>query len=356
MEIREKIQKQAVDEFVKVGKGILHISMRVGKTKIGLDILKTLPIKSALIAYPDNKIYDGWVLEMKKWGYPGNISIQFTNYASLSKYENEKYDVVVWDELQMTSERQKESAAIHMTKAKYSLGLTGTLSDDSKKEWEALGMKVLMAYSVEDAIGDGIIAPYQITIHTVKLDEIVKEKNKKGKWVTEKQRYDAYSYVIQKLRDEGKDWKFIALHRNRVLQSSVSKRNKTLELIQRFKHRKTLIFTGLKKTAESLGIAFHHSTSKDDTAFENFKHSKITQLAVVNIGRAGVTFKDLECIIISSFTGNEETTEQIIARALNKDLNNKIADIHIVCSTEEAEIKKLKKTLSNFNEECIKWI
>lgn len=355
MEIRQKIQKQAVETFLEKKSGILHISMRVGKTKVGLDILKALPIKNALIAYPDNKIYDGWVAEMKKWGYPGNISIQFTNYASIEKYEKEQYDVVVLDEIQMMSPRQRISAVIHMNKAKYHLGLTGTLSTDSAKEWSELGMDVIMAYSVEDAIKDGIIAPYQITIHTVALDETVKEKNKKGKFVTEKQRYDAYSYVIQKLKEEGRDFKFIALHRNRVLQSSVAKKQKTLQLIEQFKTRKTLVFTGLKKIAESLGIPYHHSTSQNDVAFEDFKAGSCSQLAVVNIGRAGVTFKDLEVIIISSFTGNEETTEQIIARALNKDISNKIADIHIICSTEDAEIKKLKKTLSNFNEECITW-
>jgi superfamily II DNA or RNA helicase len=90
--------------------------------------------------------------------------------------------------------------------------------------------------------------------------------------------------------------------------------------------------------------------------FEDFKTGAITSLAVVNIGRAGVTFNELEVVILSSFTGNEETTEQIIARALNKDIEGKIADIHIITSTEEAEIKKLNKALSSFDTKNIIWV
>lgn len=352
MDKREQIQKEAVETFIPERRGILRIAQRVGKIKIGLMIIEKIYSSwfvnpRILIAYPDNRIKDSWLKDMSKWNFKMGECITFCNYSSIHKYKNVCFDMIILDEIHATSDNQRYSIGEIATT--YTLGLSGTVSSDTEKELkEQLGLEVLMSYTVAQAIEDDIIAPYEITVHLVELDTIRKESNKKGKMVSEKQKYDAYTWVFEKLKDEGKDYKFIVLHRNRVLQNSYSKRIKTINLIKEYSDKKTMVFTGLKKVSESLGIPFYHSTSDDPTVFEDFKQGKITQCAVVNIGRAGVTFDELEVIIINSFTGNEETTEQIIARALNKDKKDKVADIHIVCSTETAELNKLRKTLTNF--------
>ena len=117
-----------------------------------------------------------------------------------------------------------------------------------------------------------------------------------------------------------------------------------------------LVFAGLKAIAEKLGIAYHHSTSNNPEVFQKFVDGFINKIAVVNIGKAGITFSDLQYMIINSFTGNEETTEQIISRALNKEYDGKIGVIHIICSSEEAELRKLSKTLARLNSENIEYV
>jgi superfamily II DNA or RNA helicase len=363
--MREQIQKKAVDTFLDSGMwGILQIAQRVGKIKIALDILTEIiedgvfvsDTFSILVAYPDNRIKDSWETDIKKWRFKYGDNITFCNYSSIWKYEEKHFSIVVLDEIHATSENQRQSIDKITDLSPHCLGLSGTISNKTEDELRNdLFLEVLMKYTVEDAIRDGIIAPYSITVHITPLDRVHKSPNKKGKMVTEKQKYDTYTHVFEKLKLEGRDFKFIVLHRNRVLQGSISKRTKTINLIKKFQDKRTLVFTGLKKIAESLGIPFYHSTSDDDTVFDQFKDKTINQLAVVNIGRAGVTFPDLDVIIISSFTGNEETTEQIIARALNKDTEEKIADIHIICSDEPAEVKKLKQTLINFDQNNIHW-
>ena len=213
-----------------------------------------------------------------------------------------------------------------------------------------------MKYTVEEAIEDEIIAPYNIFIHTVDLDTLIKKKNSKGKLVTEKNQYDNYTYVINKSTREKRDISFLAIHRNRILQNSLSKYNKTLYLINKYKEESILVFTGLKKIAESLNIPYYHSTSKNEEVFEDFKKGKIKHLSVCGIGKSGVTYENLDTIILNSFTGNEEVTEQLISRGQLLDTPDKVVNIHIITSSEPAEVKKLSKALINFNKENIKWI
>jgi hypothetical protein len=363
--MREEIQQKAVDQFLDAGMwGILQIAQRVGKIKIALDILNEMIEEhdrnreyfTILVAYPDNRIKDSWQTDVEKWKFKYAKNITYCNYSSIWKHEQDYFTMVILDEIHATSDNQRDSIDKITNLASYCLGLSGTISSETEQELrEKLTLKVLMKYDVEEAIKDEIIAPYSITVHLVTLDTERTEPNKKGKMITEKQKYDSYTYVFEKLKEEGKDYKFIVLHRNRVLQNSYSKRFKTMQLIRKFHDKRTLVFTGLKKIAQSLSIPYYHSTSGNEDVFNQFKDKIINQLAVVNIGRAGVTFPELDVIIINSFTGNEETTEQIIARALNKDKQDKVADIHIVCSTESAEIKKLQKTLANFDKKNIHW-
>jgi superfamily II DNA or RNA helicase len=185
------------------------------------------------------------------------------------------------------------------------------VSDATEIDLRAICMKILMQYSVEQAIKDGIIAEYRIFVHYIPLDRTKKFLDKKKKLVTEYDKYKAYSYVIEQMNMQGRDPGFLLIHRNRILQNSHSKLLKTLSLLKEIEGKRTLVFTGLKKVAESLHIPYFHSTSEDKEVFENFRTGVIDKMAVVNMGRSGVTFQNLECIIIQSFTGHEETTEQI---------------------------------------------
>lgn len=364
MEKRQEIQEKAVNTFLESGCiGILQVAQRVGKIKLSLDIInkmvqegKLSTAPAVLIAYPDNRIKDSWEQDMEKWSFKYKEKVDFVNYSSIWKNVLEDYELVILDEIHATSEQQRESIRLLADTTPHVLGLSGTISQETELELRELGLRVIMKYLVEEAIEDGIIAPYRIYIHQVHLDTVFKTLNKKGKMVSEKQQYDAYTYVIEKMKQERKDFKFLALHRNRVLQSSRAKINRTVHLLKKFKDKKVLVFTGLKKVSEALDIPYFHSSSENTGVFEDFKTGAITSLAVVNIGRAGVTFNELEVVILSSFTGNEETTEQIIARALNKDIEGKIVDIHIITSTEEAEIKKLNKALSSFDTKNIIWV
>jgi superfamily II DNA or RNA helicase len=353
MEKREVLQEEWKNIFLKAKKGILCVAQRSGKCRVGVNIFKEFENPKILIAYPDNKIQFSWISEFEKCNFI-NYDVTFTNYASISKY-NETYDIIVLDEINNTSERQRIYLNSLIKRNKCVLGLSGTISKETEGELQEIGLNILRRYSVEDAIKDEIIAPYKIFIHTIKLDTLKKEKNSKGRWVSEKNKYDNYTFVIDKNIREKRDVSFLAIHRNRILQNSIAKLNKTLKLLKELQDRRVLVFTGLKKIAENLNIPYFHSTSNNVEVFEDFKAAKIKHMAVVNIGKSGTTFQNLDCIILNSFVGNEEVLEQLVARSQLLDKANKIAEIHIITSSEKAEIKKLNKALINFNKEQIIW-
>jgi hypothetical protein len=74
------------------------------------------------------------------------------------------------------------------------------------------------------------------------------------------------------------------------------------------------------------------------------------------MGKVGVTYTDLDSVILLNFTYNAEETSQILNRAIKLDYKSKMADLHIICLNEAPEIKKLKESLSMLNPSKIKYI
>ena len=88
----------------------------------------------------------------------------------------------------------------------------------------------------------------------------------------------------------------------------------------------------------------------------NFKSGKTKQLAVIGIGGSGVTYLSLSHLIIANITWNEEDISQKIFRCMLLDYEDKVADIHIIISSEETDLRKCQKALSMLNQDKIKYL
>jgi len=360
MNKREVIQDNIVKAIQNSNNKVIgiHVSMRLGKTKALINYLKTLDKNiKVLISYPDNKIKESWEQEMIKWKYINN-NIEFCNFSSLKKHINENYNIIIIDECQFLSDFELEQVNLLCDKCNKMILPSGTIS---QKTYEKLllyiGMKIVYEYTVESAIDDEIIADYQITVHYINLDTKIKTKAKNGKLRSEKQHYDAYSAVIKQLQLQKKAEQamYLSLSRNRISQSSIAKINYVKKLITEMKDKRLLVFNGLSKVADNLGIASYHSKTVD-TGFKQFQLGIIDKLALVNMAKSGITFHNLDCIILNGFTHNESELSQIIARAQVMDFKNKVADIHIICLNEIPEVKKLQNALKMMNLKKIKYI
>ena len=354
-------QRQA--EFAKAWKdtgeyGILYLCPRFGKIRTSINILKEFPKDaSVLIAYPDNKIRQSWLDDFEALGYE-NDNISFTTHLSLKKYVNKLFDIIIIDEIHLLSEAQIDVCQELLTDNKKVVGLTGTLAKETKNVLsDYLAMRVVAEYPLEKAIEEGIIVDYEITVVTTPLDTIVKQ-NYGGKERTEKQQFDNYTWVINKMQSEYRDTMFLRLARMRLIQSSLAKTNLTKKLISKHQDERILIFCGVTKVADSLGIPSYHSKSSEKQMFEDFAEGKGNHMAVVKIGNTGVTYKPLNRVVINYFDSNSENLAQKIQRCTAMEYNNpeKNAQIYIISSNEQVELKWLQKALEFFDRNKIKFI
>ena len=365
MTLRDQRQKEFADIWMNHGKfGILNLCPRFGKIFTTINILEQMKPKSVLIAYPDNKIKDSWKKDFETRGWDDS-NVIYTTHLSIKKHLTDSFDLIVIDEIHLLSEAQIEAVSElidnHMEfnhVGGHVLGLTGTLSSWTEKTLrEELDLCVLAEYPIEQAIEEGVIVDYQITVVTVPLDTTIKN-NYKGKVRTEKQQFDAYGYVIDSLERQSKATMFPRLARMRLIQSSLAKLNKTKELLKKHKDERILVFCGVTAIADKLGIPSYHSKKEEKQIFDDFVAGKGKHLAVVKIGNTGVTYKPLNRVIINYFDSNGENLAQKINRCMAMEYDNpdKKAQIYIVCSKETVELKWLQKALEFFDEQKIKYI
>lgn len=358
MTLRDTRQKEFADIWMKYRFGILYLCPRFGKIFTTINILERLPENiSILIAYPDNEIKKSWKEDFKKRGYK-NDNITYTTHLSLYNYVDNKFDLVIIDEIHLLSDAQIADTKQLLMFNRDVIGLTGTLNERNEENiLKQLGLKVIAYYPMELGIKEGIIVDYKITVFKTSLDNTVKGmfKNKNR---TELEQFRALSYVIEMKSAEGEDTMFLRLARMRIIQNSIAKKEKTKKLLSELKDKRVLVFCGTTKVADSLGIPSYHNKIRDKQIFQNFVEGKGNHLAVVKIGNSGVTYRPLDKVIINYFDSNGENLAQKINRCMGLEYStpDKKAHIYIISSNQVVEQRWLRKALEFFDDEKIKYV
>lgn len=352
-EIQEKFINSTLEFFKENDAGYLELAMRIGKCRISIEVLKRLPSRpiNVLVAYPDNKLRDVWISEFEKWNY-SNPNIRYVNFSSLKKHVHDRTDFFIIDEFHSASGTERSYCEEIMIRAGNTLALSGTVSVETDEQW---CLDRIDVYSTLDGISDGILADYQISVHIVNLDDVVKTTDKKGKSKTEKEKYRAYTWVIETLKRKQENFMHLALARNRLSMSSIGKMKYLRMLLDSLSDKRTLVFTGLSKVADDIGIPSYHSKSKNDGNYKEFQKRTFNHLALAAMGKMGVTYSDLDSVVLLNFTYNAEETSQILNRAIKLDYRGKKADLHILCLNELPELKKIKESLSLLDASKIKY-
>jgi len=354
------LRNQRQEEFAQVWLdkkwGILNLCPRFGKIYTTINILEKMNSNiSILIAYPDVKIKDSWEEDFKARGY-NNSNITYTTHLSLHKYVDNLFHIVIIDEIHLLSDAQLEACSELLTYNRRVLGLTGTLSTWTESEiQDRLDLPVLAHYPIEQAIEEGVITDYQITIVKVPLDNKVVQ-TVKGKARTEKKHFDACTWVIDQLTSLGKDTMMLRLKRMRIIQGSIAKLNMTKAVLKKYSNERILVFCGTTNAADSLGIPSHHSKSPDKEGFKKFTEGEGNHMAVVKIGNTGITYKPLNKVILNYFDSNAQNLAQKVNRCMSMEYNNpdKKAMIYIISTNELVEEKWLNKALEFFDKDKIK--
>jgi superfamily II DNA or RNA helicase len=355
MSLRDQRQREFAQVWLDKKWGILNLCPRFGKIYTTINILEKMNSNiSIIIAYPDVKIKDSWEQDFKARGY-NNSNITYTTHLSLHKHIANKYDIVIIDEIHLLSDAQLDACEELLGNNKQVLGLTGTLSSWTESEIEQrLNLPVLAHYPIEQAIQEGVIVDYKITVIKTPLDNKIVQ-TLKGKNRTEKKHFDACTWVIDQLERQGKNTMHLRLKRMRIIQSSIAKVRLTKVILEKYKDERVLVFCGTTNSADSLGIPSHHSKSPDKEGFKKFAEGEGNHMAVVKIGNTGVTYKPLNKVIINYFDSNAENLAQKINRCMAMEYNNpdKKAVIYILSTDESVEEKWLNKALEFFDKDKI---
>ena len=358
MSIRDERQKEFADVWLQKRWGILNLCPRFGKIYTTINILEKMNSDiSIIIAYPDVKIKDSWEQDLQTRGY-NNSNITYTTHLSLHKHRHDEFDVVIIDEIHLLSDAQVEVCEEMFETNKQVLGLTGTLSAWTESDlWERLRLPVIANYSIRQAIDEGVIVDYQITVLRVPLDNR-RAITIKGKTRTEKKHFDACSWVIDRLEEQGKNTMHLRLKRMRIIQGSIAKLQMTKAILNKYKQERILVFCGTTDTADSLGIPSHHSKSPDKEGFKKFAEGEGNHMAVVKIGNTGVTYKPLNKVILNYFDSNAENLAQKVNRCMAMEYNNpdKKAMIYIISTNEPIEQKWLNNALEFFDKDKITFV
>lgn len=353
--LQAKFIKKGIKFYKTNDRGYFDLAMRFGKCRTTIELIKNLYKEEhhVLIAYPDNKLKQTWESECILWNYD-NPYITYVNFSSIKKMDGKQFDVFIIDEFHSASENEREICHNIFETCSVILGLSGTVSETTKENWD---LKEIASYTTEQGIEDGILADYQISVHLIDLDTIVKVADKKGKLKTEKQKYDGYSWVIENLKRQNSPYMHLALARNRLSQSSIGKTNHLKKLLKQLEDKRVIVFTGLAKVADEIGIPSYHSKSKNgDSSYKDFQDGVHNHLALAAMGKMGVTYNSLDSVILLNFTYNAEESSQILNRAIKLDYNGKVADLHILCLNEKPELKKIKESLSMLDESKITYL
>jgi superfamily II DNA or RNA helicase len=358
MTLRDRKQKEFADLWIKSGKfGIILACPRFGKIRTSIHALNEIKPKSILICYPDKKIEQSWKEDFEELNFDDSI-VTYTTHLSIKKHVDKSFDVVIIDEIHLLSENQIEACQDLIENNRIVLGLTGTLSSWTQQNLEIqLGISVIANYPIEKAIEEGVIVDYEIRVIKVPLDNKVLQDYKAGK-KTEKKQFDALTWVVNRMQSNGSDTMFMRLARMRLIQSSLAKTNATKALLNKYKDERVLVFCGVTKIADSLGIPSYHSKSSEKEMFQKFAEGEGNHLAVVKIGNTGITYKPLNKVIINYFDSNAENLSQKIMRCMAMEYNtpDKKAHIYIISSDESVELRWLNKALEFFDKNKIKYL
>lgn len=345
---RDTVQQEIKHAIQQYKAGVILVSVRVGKTLATLMSLKEN--QKVLVCYPRVKIKNGWISDHKKFKskIASGLDITYTTYASLHKYKEGKYDVVVFDEVQKASARNLNDLKT-IQKNKF-VGLTGTLSYKTVNTLQSHNIPIVYKYTTEQAIADGLVKDYRITIKMVEPDQALKAIEEKYTfWINEQQNPDSkYSestigYRINRLMLDRKE----AIYNNNLTVRYAS------QFLERNKGKKILCFTTRTDVADMLCDNSYHTKSKKEDEFEKFLESEGGHLSTVNCISEGVTIKNLNTVLFQSFDSNTENFQQKFGRSLLQEFTGEYSSIHVLCLKGTQQEVWLTKMIGDINKHKI---
>jgi superfamily II DNA or RNA helicase len=344
LEFRRKIQQEAVDALLSTNAGSIDLSMRSGKTKIGLEVASTF--KRVLVSYPNKSIKDSWESDSEKFDI--SIShITFTTHVSLFKHTLRDYDCVILDEVDQVSLKGFEHLSIFPPLHLY--GMSGTMPTKGEKAYFIKKLCPIVYVKTLDETTGITNKDYNIIVHLLQPSPTRNIPLSKGRFWSEAARI---GYFDKKYK-ETRNFK-VMIQLMQSIAYSDTKYQYALRLAKQMK--RGLLFLEKIEQCEKSGFPTYHTQSKNaEQNLEDFQNQKINVLATVSQLKAGISFPVLnEAILLHSYSSNNRSSQKI-GRCLQY-AENEVATIHLIVLEGTRDEMWASEALKGFDQTKIEYV
>ena len=394
---REELNSQAIRLLETNNNIAIQAATGVGKSKIAIDLCfeiaqKNLEPIKVLLVVAELAHFSNWNNEFIKWNHPfGEITI--ICYASLKKYRNTEWDVIIFDEAHHLSSELRLDV-FDTLRARYRIFLSATLKDSllSRLE-ESCGPIKSIKVGLQDAFSANILPEPKIKLIPLELDNtrydqiIIEEWGNKDRrktaeciyadrWkylrdkrripngrlvikCTQKQKYDYISEQFEfykkrymNSRNEAMKNKWLQCGSKRKVYLGLLKTEIAKSLIDKLGDKRLICFCTNIAQADYLGNsnAVHSKKKGSLNIIQQFNDCEINKLFAVGMLQEGVNLNDIEVGIIVQLDGEERAFIQKFGRALRADSPVQ----YIIYFRRTRDEEYLKKALENIDSKYIK--
>lgn len=304
---------------------------------------------------------DNWQKEFDKWGSI-NASLTVECYASLHKYRNTNWDLIIYDEAHhLGSDLRKD--IFYSIKSVKNIFLSATMDDDLISFIESkVGKLGISRISLQDAIKYDILPEPHIHLVPLVLDNLKKDQLITEEWGDTKKRIpiycelkDRWTYIKNKKQypniklcmrctalqkynyftEQFEYWKKQYMNcrqertKNKWMQIGIQRKRflgeiKTgavLKLINSLDNKRFICFCASVAQAELLGKenAIHSKIKKPETIIKSFNNKEINSLYAVGMLQEGQNLTDIQVGIIVQLDGTERPFIQKFGRSLRAE-------------------------------------
>lgn len=356
---KDEVQRRLINTIVASDfRGIVLSSVRSGKTRILITAIKEhckIENPRVLVLYPNIDIKKSWEDECAKIRCP--FEITYCTFISIEKVMNGDWDYVVFDEAHLIPEEHKLPIAGQMARHyTHVVFASGTYSRNTLADLKINTMlPLIVEFTTEEAIKEGLISDYTVYIHQYELNSIDKRQFGSGAkrwWSTDVKELNRLTGRVENSYGDAK--MLAALSRMRFINSNDSLLLYVSKWIKKNPGMRFIMFTDNEKFGSKFRLPMYNSKSKDDSVLQAFIKGEINQLCLIRKGSAGVTYPNLDNILITSINSNGENLEQMLGRSLLFDTEH--SDIHIFVTDRQFQLNWLESALYNIEKSKIVWV
>lgn len=397
---KDELQIQSLSLIKLSNRVALQWCTGLGKSKMAIDMANYLADKefeeygeplNVLLVVAETAHKSNWKIEFDRWGLKTD-SVVMECYASLKKYRNSYWDLVIFDEAHHLGSDLRMDVLTELH-AQNIILLSATLPDQVMQAVTGVfGEFVTSRVTLKEAIEWGILPQPKVYLIPLTLDNtypnctIIEEWGKKEKRVTYKCKFhERWEYLKNKdkypnvtleisctqqqkydyLSDQFEYWRsqffrtrqeFI---KNKWLQVG-SKRKRFLGesktqavrlLLHKIRGKRFICFCTSIEQAELLGgkNAIHSKKDNSLDIIDNFNTKKIDNLFAVGMLQEGQNLTDIEAGVIVQLDGQERAFVQKFGRSLRA--TDPIQFIFYYKNTRDTEY--LENVLEGINKEYI---